>query len=348
MTSQPSFIRVKTRSSTVTTAQPSHVSRFVTGAALLSVLALVGCGSAGSANDASPSSAATAEATGPDGTQSSPAPGNGGRGFPGANGEVVAITGTTAQVRNQQSGQVAVSWTDATTFTTTADAALADVVVGDCVVALGADTTAGTAATSITITKPLDGSCDAGGPGGFGGRGGSGAGGGFPGGSGGGRSGMSPPAGMPSGAPTGMPGGVPSGGLGGDSGGSSPSGAIVIGTVTSVEVDGLVVDARSFRAPGGAPGQSGGTAPTQSPTATPSATVESVRVAVNTDTKITTPAAADASAMTVGACVTALGDSDDVGAISATSISVSPKGDAGCGVVGFGDFPGAGAQRPTS
>ncbi|MCA0321808.1 MAG: hypothetical protein LCH60_04405 [Actinobacteria bacterium] len=292
------------------------------GLALASTLALAGCGSASSGTDSPASSPSTTQP--PQGQSGQPAAGSTPR-MPGASGEVVALSGTTAQVRNQQTGQVAVTWSAATTFTQTVDGSAAEIATGDCVVAMGADASTGQAATSITVTKPVDGSCETAGPGGF--RGGSG---GFPGGAAG-----TPPAGMPSGAPSGMPSGGPGAGVAG--------GKVVIGTVTAAAGSSLTVDARVLADPA---------AQGASPTA--SAQTESVDVALGSDTMISVQRSADASTVQVGVCVLARGDEDSVGAISATSIAVSAKTDSGCGfggMGGFGDRPGQApnpSQSPAS
>jgi hypothetical protein len=100
--------------------------------------------------------------------------------FPGANGRVAAVADRTAQVQGMD-GQVAVTWTAATTFTKDVTAALADVKVGSCVLVGSGDqpSTGSTPATEVTatsvrITPKTNGSCGAamrgpgGGPGGSG------------------------------------------------------------------------------------------------------------------------------------------------------------------------------------
>lgn len=81
------------------------------------------------------------------------------RDFPGANGEIAAIDGRTLQVQSPMTGQVAVTWTDATTFTAQVAASAADLAVGSCVMVQGEgeDTVA---AASVRITPATDGSCE--------------------------------------------------------------------------------------------------------------------------------------------------------------------------------------------
>ena len=242
----------------------------------------------------------------------------GGAGFPGASGEVVAVDGTTAQVRNERTGQVAVSWTAATTFTTTATRSLADIKGGDCVVVAGADED-GTPAESVSVTAADDGSCaDAA-------FGGAGRGPGMPGGSGG--SNFTPPQGFPSDRPEGAPTDLPEDGRPGG------RGAIVVGEVTAVDATTLTVEALSFT--GGTPSEEGAEPATESRTVT-----------VDAETTVTAVVDAKADAVEVGACVTARGETDDVGAVTAESIAVLRPVDGACGFGGFGGF--GGGARPES
>ena len=99
-----------------------------TASSVLVLAMLSACGS-DTATDSS-GSAAPAGQEGQSGQPGQP----GGAGMPGTFGKVAAKTGKTAQVQSQMSGQVAVSWTNDTTFTQEVDATLADVAVGSCVV----------------------------------------------------------------------------------------------------------------------------------------------------------------------------------------------------------------------
>jgi hypothetical protein len=121
-------------------------------------LLVAGCG-AGSSDD---TTAAAASAN------TDPA----GRGGPSGSGEVVDVADSTAQVQNQQ-GQVAVSWTDDTTFTQQVDADLSAVTVGSCVMVTTGDSADASetdvAAATVRITESTDDGCAAGaGPGGGG------------------------------------------------------------------------------------------------------------------------------------------------------------------------------------
>lgn len=208
-------------------------------------------------------------------------------------GKVAAVQGSTAQVQGTD-GQTAVSWTSSTTFTQQVDGTLADVEVGTCVMVMSSETStddsATVAASTVRITPAGDDGTCAAGPGGAGG----------PGGMGGDRpEGM--PTDMPEGMPTGMPSGMPSGaprGLGG----------LVSGEVTAVTATGFTVDAI-------APGSDHAT---------------SRKVAVSDETTFTTTAAAKASDVKVGACVATRGDTDETGAVTATSMQISEAVDGAC------------------
>ncbi|MFC6043504.1 hypothetical protein [Nocardioides hankookensis] len=254
-----------------------------TASSVLLVATLAACGG-GSDDAATDTSGAAAQAGG------APNAGQGGR-TPGASGTVAAVSGSTAQVQNDQSGQVAVSWTKGTTFTQQVDATLADVTVGSCVMVTdGDDDTAAT--VRITAANDDDG-C------GFGG----------------GQRPDGAPSGMPSDMPTDRPSDMPSGGPGGMGGGFG-----TVGEVTSVSATGFTVSATQ-------PG---------------SEDASDVSVTVGDDTTYTTQAKAQASAVTVGRCVTARGDSDDTGAVVATTISVSDPVDGQC----TGGFGGGGMRGP--
>jgi hypothetical protein len=78
--------------------------------------------------------------------------------FAGANGEIAAIAGKTLQVQSPIDGQVAVTYTDATTFTEQVAAAASDLEVGDCVMVEGEGEDE-LAATTVRITPKTEGSC---------------------------------------------------------------------------------------------------------------------------------------------------------------------------------------------
>jgi hypothetical protein len=232
--------------------------------------------------------------------------------FPGANGLVAAISGKTLQVQGQ-SGQTAVTYTGSTSFTAQVTAKVSDVVAGSCVVVMpvqdsgssssgSADTTqTAITAASVRITPAQNGTCD----GGFGGARGdrpSGA-----------PSGM--PTDLPSGAPSGAPSGMPSG---------RPGGRGMFGAFGKV----LAAADNGFTVMSSAPGGSSG-----------SSTSTTVNVTVTADTTYTATRTATAKALAVGKCVSANGQSDDTGAVTAQRITVSDAVDGQC-TGGFGGFGG--------
>ncbi|WP_290802960.1 hypothetical protein [Herbiconiux sp.] len=276
------------------------------------VFAMSACASTTASSDSVP--AATSAAGAPAGGL----PGGGG-----TSGEIAAITGTTLQVQDTDS-QTAVTYSDSTTITQTVAAALSDVTAGVCVTTVsggfggagapGSSSTdssstdaASTAATSVTISAATDGTCTTG----FGGAGGFAAGGG------------TPPTDFPDGAmPTDVPDGVmPTGAPDGSSGaGAAGFGGFASGLVTAVS--GTTITVQTTSADG---------------------TTSTTDVTVDGTTTYSTTKTADASALVVGACVLAQGESDSSGTVAATSLAVSEAGDSGCST-GFGAGPGG--QRP--
>lgn len=232
--------------------------------------------------------------TGNGGTGEVPA-GGGLRDFGGGtNGEIAAISGSTMQVQGT-AGQVAVTWTDSTTFTQQISASLADVTVGSCVMVASASDSGGEELTagSVQVSPATDGACT-------------------PGGGPGGPAGERPegmPTDLPSDFPTDRPSNLASGGPGGQPGGAMFGGTF--GRVTAVTDNGFTVDSV------GGPGAEDG------------ATSE-VEVTVEQATTYTKTAAADASALKVGRCVMTRGDADDTGAVTATAIAVSDAVDGEC------------------
>ncbi len=273
----------------------THLGRIgtATGALVAAVALLAACSSAGSSSSPPTSSSSSGGAAQ---TQR----GNGARfGGPAASGLVAAINGRTVQVQNQQSGQVAVTYSAKTAFSRTVATTIAKIKKGDCVTAMAPSGTSSSAtsftAARISVTSPVNGSCT----GGFGGPRPTGT----------GPSGTPPTGGpfpsgaAPSGAPTGVrvPGGAPN------------FGAVASGTVRSVSGSKIVVAARQFNS-----------------TSTKPMTVRAGRT-----TKVTTTAAATAKSLRVGRCVTAQGSTNSSGAVKATRIQVDPATNGQC-TFGFG------------
>lgn len=178
---------------------------------------LVGCGSddaTDSAPAASGSSAAAPSSGGP-----------GGGAMPGTSGLIAAVDGSTLQVQNQMTGQVAVTVNGSTKVTDQAAATLADVTTGACVVVRTADSDSASAGTdaapsavtasSVAVTAATSDGCT----GGFGGGPGNGQ--------------------RPSGMPTDRPSDLPSDAAGR---GGRPGGFGTVGEVTSVSGGGFVVE----------------------------------------------------------------------------------------------------------
>ena len=224
----------------------------------------------------------------------------GSQGFPGTSGSVAAVSGSSMEVQNQQTGQVTVSWKSSTTFSQTATVAASSVTVGDCVTVIGSSASGALTATTVTVSQPdSSGSCSTN-P--FGG--GSGLpGGGFPGGT--------PPNGgsLPS-RPSGS---LPAGGSGF---------GFASGKVSSVGATSLVLYGTSSSGFGGNPPQ-GSTPPT---TAKPT----SVTVTVTSSTHYSETESASASSLAVGDCVTANGSTDSTGQVTATNIRITSTGGQSC------------------
>jgi hypothetical protein len=283
--------------------------------------------SATSAVSASPSTASPGAGTGGGaGAGSDGGAGGAQRGFPGATGLLAAIDGTTLQVQSTSS-QTAVTYTPATTFTNTVAARGSAVVVGSCVQARSTPPAAAAGgatptprpsaargpivAASVDITAAVNGQCSA-----FGG--------------------LRAPGGRPPGAaaggtrPSGAP--VPNGTRGpgaGRNGFGGGGGFGAFGKVTAVSGTGFtVVSSR--------PPNSAGT----------SAATTTVTVKTSAATKYTRTQAANAKALAVGLCVTALGKASDTGSIAAVAITLRPAVNGSCstgfGRRGAGSFPAAG------
>lgn len=223
--------------------------------------------------------------------------------FPGATGQIADLEGATMQVQGN-GRQTAVVWTEATTFTDQVPGSRDDLAVGDCIQVRAAgepptDPAAAVAAGTVTIGEAVDGTCT----GGFGGMSAGGLGQMF----GQRPEGAPAPGGQrPDGA--GRPGGAMPGGI---------RGGLVNGVVTAISGDTVTVEMRR-------PGAAGAEA------AVPSRTV-----ALSASTTYTETVAADADALKVGRCVTALGAAASTGTLTATSIAVRPASDGGC-TQGFG------------
>jgi len=288
-------------------------------------LALAACGggsSTGTGGGGSPATAAGA-------TGGGAAPSGSGTGTArqpaGVSGQTAQIDGDTLQVRTAE-GQTAVQFTAATRITEQKTATVAAVTVGSCVVVIGAPDAAGTGVTAQTVTvSPAtagqDCAADVGGGRGFGGGG----------------AGFGGARGTRTGQPGGPGGGFNGNGGGGGNGSGAPTTPIAtaFGTVTAVTPTTVTLQGRlrSFTANRGA-GGSPGASPTGSPAMAP------VSVTLAAATRFTSTVVVPSSALAVGQCVTAIGPSNDIGAVAARSIAVRPAGSDGTCTAGFGGFGG--------
>jgi hypothetical protein len=181
----------------------SRSTLLATGLAL-AVVALAGCGGGSSSGATTqPSSAAAGSGAGPAAGANAPA----------ASGLIAGVSGSTMQVQSQQSGQIAVSWSAATSFSDTVSTTVSTIKTGDCVFATGPSGSTASAtftAATVSVSPPVNGACGAAGRGGGQGQGA--------------RPGRS---GFPSGGagPSGAPGG----------------GAVANGSVTSVSGSTIVI-----------------------------------------------------------------------------------------------------------
>ncbi|MBK7820933.1 MAG: hypothetical protein IPJ61_07585 [Tessaracoccus sp.] len=246
--------------------------------------------------DSSPTAQATTGPADQQGQQDRPQQdGSRGQRMPGVQGLIAQIDGSTMQVQGSD-GQTAVAWTDDTTFTRQAAGSAEDILAGACITAFGdaAEGSDGVRATRVTLTDAVDGECSA-----FGGV--------FPGGGG------TPPSGMPSDAPQ------PPDGQAGEAGGTPPSGApsggpggAGIGNVVSgevVRVDGSTITVEQ---------------------APPGADATTATFTLTDDATITATVDANAEDAIVGQCVSTQGETDDVGAVTATTIRLSEAVDGQC------------------
>lgn len=294
------------------------------GAAAVLAAALVACGSSQDATEASPETNQTNPAQ-DDAEQPADEFGfNGaGSGSPGVSGLVADISEQTAQVQSTDR-QVAVTYTDETVITEIVSGSADDVWVGACVVVQSSDNAAGSGddagevitAASVSVSEPdVDGEC-------------TGSTGGFDGGPGA----RDFPDDLPTGSPTDgpqaeltPPAGATPPGDGGFPGGGFIGGAT--GVVTAVDGDSFTVEA-SQPVPGGQDDEADTTTTTE--------------ITTTSTTTWTVQVKAGPEAIDIGTCVSAQGDTDDTGAMTATSIAVQPAENGECVNPGFGSGRGFG------
>ncbi|MDT0156220.1 hypothetical protein Q9R19_01135 [Microbacterium sp. ARD32] len=289
----------------------SRLALAAAGAATL--LTLTACSAASTASDSAPSSTAA------------PQDAQGARQPSGVSGVIAAAQDGQLQVQTSDA-QTTVRYTSETAVRTTVSGTVADLQLGECVLAVGGDDEA---ATRITVTESVDGECAmAGMPGG-----------GAPGGAAPGAGGGTPPEGeRPEGMPTGAPGEIPAerpegmptdrpdGGSGEGAQGGFPGGGITIGKVTAVTAEAVSIDALA-------------------PDDDEAGATTSTELSVNADTTVSRTAEGTTDDIAQGLCVSAQGEADDAGGYDATSLTLSQPGDDGTcsrGRGGFGGPPSSG------
>lgn len=230
---------------------------------------------------------------------------------PAASGTIASISGTILEVQDPESGQTTVDLSAKTTITATVSVKSSSVKSGACITATGTKTgTNELRALSVTLEPAVKGKCTGAvggrGFGGFG-RGGGSGGGGFTRGTGG--SGTRPPT---SARPANF---------------ATASGKVTKMSGSTVSVEGFIF---SFTG-----------APTRGTTTRTAPKTVAVKVMVSSSTRYSKFETVKASSLKVGECATAFGSTNDIGAVTATRLSVSQPTAGSC-TGGFGGFGGRG------
>jgi hypothetical protein len=232
----------------------------------------------------------------------------------GAFGSVAALSATSMEVQNPNSGQTTVSWTSTTQFSKTVTEAVSAITVGDCVTATGtaskkSKTTV--AARNISVSMPnSSGACvgtSTNGPGGsnIGIRAGGPAGAfRFRGGSGGG-----PPEGG-----EGLPKGAPSGNFGRQLANLS----IATGKVTAVSASTLTISGISV-----SPGSFQRTSQSKSKKTLSTPKVQTLKVTTSSSTPVSATQTAASTDLAVGDCVNAFGPAATNGSVTASTVRIT-------------------------
>jgi len=279
--------------------------------------------------------------------------------IPGASGSVAAVTGSSMEVQNPETGQVTVSWTPSTTFTQTVTSTVSDVAVGDCVTVTGKpasknSTKGPIAGTSVIVVQPSAGGIcattasgfGAGGPGAAFGRG---------------NGSFRPTAGgtFPNGGSFPTRGSFPSGAARNFANFAFATGKVTQISSGSFTVEGVMRSggATSTKSTSKPKSKSKGKSKSKSKSKNKSAastpakpatsSTEAIDVTTGSSTTYSQTSTTSSSSLAIGQCVTARGPASDTGAIAATSISVRSPGASGC-TAGFGGFGGFGGGAPGS
>jgi uncharacterized protein DUF5666 len=245
----------------------------------------------------------------------------------GASGSVAALSGSTMEVQNPNTGQTTVSWTLTTSFSKSVTEAVSSLASGDCVTVTGTPSKSSKttiAARNISVVSaPSTGSCT----------------GQFRPGSGGAAAGVGPGAG---GFRFGRAGGGTSGGtrptFNSGSGRRFPnlgSIAIATGKVTSVSGSTLSVSGIDL-----SPGSFARPAKSTKPT-TPK--TQNLKITTTSATTVAATQSAAATDLAVGDCVSAFGSAASNGAVTAMTVRITSTGGKTCtGGFGGGFFRGGG------
>jgi len=235
---------------------------------------------------------------------------------PAASGTIASVSGDTLEVQNPESGQTTVTISSKTTITATVSVTLKAVASGTCLTATGTKTKSGALdATTVTLTSAAGGGCSR--RTGFGGGGTA-------------RVFRAPSSGSSSAKsrPTFK---------------VAANAATAFGEVSSVSGSTIALKGTIFSLSSAFGKSSGSKAKGQ--TSAPKAT--KVSVVVSSKTKYLRTGLGSASSLKVGDCATAFGPTNDIGAVAATRLSVSPATSSGC-VVGFGGFGHGGGSSGAS
>jgi hypothetical protein len=270
--------------------------------------------------------------------------------FSSASGTVASLGTSSMEVQNPTSGQTTVNWTGTTTFSKTVSETTSAISNGDCLMVTGTSSRKSKttiAARSITITSaPASGSCSsatgqrfAGGSGfpGGGGTSGSHFGGGGSGGSSSSSGGESFASGGTGGRPSSSGRGFP--GL--------ANLAIATGKVTGVSkgtvtLSGILVSGL-FSAAKSSSKSSSKSSKSSKPKKPTLPKTEKLKITTAKSTTLTETQKAAATALAVGVCVSAVGPASTTGAVTASTVRITPATNGSCtGGFGGGGFGGGG------
>jgi len=265
----------------------------VLGAVGAAGLAFAACG--GSSGASTATSAPASPSGSPSGSSTTPST------LPGASGTIAAVSASSLEVQNTESGQTTVNYTSSTVIRQITTTSASAVTVGSCISAFGKPTsTAKTSsplgepitATTVSVSQPVSGACERGG---FGGR---------------------------------------AGGFGGGAGGTAPGGTRPSGG-TFRPPSGRTFGNGSFGAASGQVTAVAGSVVTVAETNPQTKTPTSVTVTLTSTTTFTTTQTGTAAAIVVGQCARATGTADSTGAITAQDLTVSAPTNGSC-TSGFG------------